>query len=354
MRKYIGMDVHLATTVVAVEDTEGRLLMETILATQGASIVAFLESLSGPLWVTFEEGSQAHWLYGLVEPHVERAVVCDPRKNVSLKKGNKNDRVDARKLAELLRAGLLTPVYHRLSGGGELKEAGRSYLTLTQDTTRAMNRLKALYRGRGIASRGQRVYSPRDRAGWLEQLPDGATRRRAERLYDQLDTGQALRHEAKRDLLAQARRHPAHPWLRSIPRLGLLRAALLIALVQTPHRFRTKRQLWAYAGLALVTRTSAEYRMVNGQVVRSTKPVALRGLNPNHHHELKNLFKSAATTASRLPGPWQAFYQRRLDQGMKPELARLTLARKIAAVALHLWKKGETYDADFQLKAQAA
>lgn len=353
MKKYIGMDVHLATTVVAVLDSEGRRVMETIVPTREASIIAFLGSLSGPLEVTFEEGSQAHWLYALVAPHVERVVVCDPRKNPSLKKGNKSDRSDARKLAEWLRAGLLSPVYHCRNPLGEVKEAARSYLTLTQDAVRAMNRLKALYRGRGIACPGSRVYAPRHRAGWLAQLAEGAVRRRAVRLYQQLDTAQALRREARQELLTASRKHPAHRWLRSIPRWGPLRAALLLALVQTPHRFRTKRQLWAYAGLALVTHTSAEYLMVNGQVVRSTKPVALRGLNPNHHPELKNLFKSAAITASRSPGPWQAFYQRRLDQGIKPPLARLTLARKLAAVALHLWKKGETYDAQ-HLKPQAA
>lgn len=353
MKKYIGMDVHLATTVVAVEDDEGRRVMETILPTQGASIVAFLKSLSGPLEVTFEEGSQAHWLYQLVTPHVERVVVCDPRKNPSLKKGNKSDRSDARKLAEWLRAGLLAPVYHRTDPLGELKEAARSYLTLTQDAVRAMNRLKALYRGRGIACPGSRVYAVRHRPGWLAQLAEGAVRRRAQRLYQQFDTAQALRREARQELLTASRKHPAHRWLTSIPRLGPLRAALLLAILQTPHRFRTKRQLWAYAGLALVTHTSAEYLLVNGRVVRSGKPAALRGLNPNHHHQLKNLLKGAATTARRLPGPWQDFYQRRLDQGMKPQLARLTLARKLAAVALHLWKQGETYDAQ-HLKPQAA
>lgn len=351
--KYIGLDVHMAMIAVVILDARGHLLMETLLVPQAAVLRAFFASLSGRLYVTFEESTMSDWLYELLSPLVEKVIVCDPRKNALLKQGNKNDRVDARKLAELLRAGLLSPVYH---GGGALralKESARSYLTFTQDTTRTMNRLKALYRGSNIPCPGQRVYSPRYRTQWLEQLHDPARRRRAERLYQQLDALQPLRHAARQDLLTAARRHPAHRWLRSIPALGPLRAALLLSILQTPRRFRTKRQLWAYAGLALVTRISAEYLLRNGQVVRSDKPLAIRGLNRNHHPQLKELLKGAAITASARPGPWQAFYQRRLAEGLKPPLARLTLARKIAAVVLHLWKKGECFDAA-TLKSQTA
>jgi thymidylate synthase ThyX len=70
-----------------------------------------------------------------------------------------------------------------------------------------------------------------------------------------------------------------------------------------------------------------------------------RGLNRNHNHILKNTFKSAATAATARPGPWQALYQAMLERGMRPELARVTLTRKLAAVTLHVWKTGERYDA---------
>jgi hypothetical protein len=83
--------------------------------------------------------------------------------------------------------------------------------------------------------------------------------------------------------------------LRQIPSIGPIRAALLIALIQTPHRFRTKRQLWAYSGLALKTSISGEHRVLQGQLRRSKKLVAIRGLNRNHNHDLKNIFKGAAT-----------------------------------------------------------
>jgi transposase len=347
------MDVHQATISVAVMDSTGKLGMESILETKAATILDFIQGLRGELYVTFEEGTWAAWLYDLLKPHVSKLVVCNPRKNGLLKTGNKSDRIDARKLADLLRAGLLSPVYHGEVGVRTLKELARSYLAITQDLTRVMNRLKAVYRSWAIPCAGRSVYAPRHRADWLDKLREAGVRRRAERLYQQLDQLQLLRQQARRDLLAESRKHGARQWLRRIPYLGPIRAALLIALIQTPHRFRTKRQLWAYSGLALETHNSAEYRFVAGELQRSKKLLAIRGLNQNHNHDLKYIFKSMATIASARPGPLQDFYAVLLSKGMKPTMARLTLARKIAAITLIIWKKGERFDAA-KLKTQAA
>ena len=91
--------------------------------------------------------------------------------------------------------------------------------------------------------------------------------------------------------------------LRQIPAIGPIRAALLVALLQTPHRFRTKRQLWAYSGFALETHDSGEYRLVRGKLRRNRERLTVLGLNDNHNHDLKNLFKGAAISASTRPGP---------------------------------------------------
>src|SRR6266849_5262637 len=244
-RKYIGLDVHQASISVAVREGDGKLVMECVIETKAATILEFIQGLHGTLCVTFEEGTSAAWLYDLVKPHVACVVVCDPRKNALLKAGNKNDRVDARKLSELLRAELLTPVYHGESGVRTLRELSRSYLAVTKDLTRVMNRLKALYRSWAIPCAGEKVYSPRHRSAWLEQLSEVGVRRRADQLYQQLDMLLQIRREARREVLTESRKHPAQELLRQIPRLGPIRVALVIDLVQTPHRFRTKRQLWA-------------------------------------------------------------------------------------------------------------
>jgi len=153
-----------------------------------------------------------------------------------------------------------------------------------------------------------------------------------------------LRPKAKAAMVAEARRDAAWPVLLAIPFLGPVRVAQLLATMQTPWRFRTKRNLWAYCGLAVVTRSSDDYALVAGQPVRRRRPPLTRGLNRNHNRVLKDVFKGAATAATARPGPLQDFYHGLIARGMREELARVTLTRKLAALTLRLWKRGERYD----------
>ena len=165
--KYIGLDVHQATISVAVLDSTGKLVMESILETKAATILEFFAGLRGTLSVTFEEGTWAAWLYDLLKPRVAKLVVCNPRKNALLKDGNKSDRIDAHKLAELLYLNKLSSVYHGETGVRMLRELARSYLTIVKDLTRVMSRLKAVYRSWAIPCAGRDVYYTRHRAEWL-------------------------------------------------------------------------------------------------------------------------------------------------------------------------------------------
>jgi len=145
------MDVHKDTVSIAVMNCAGKVLMESVLETKAASILQFIPGLRRNLLVTLEEGTWAAWLYDLLKPYVTQVTVCNPRKNALLRSGNKGDRIDAQKLAELLRHGSLSAVYHGEEGLRTLRELSRSYLTITKDLTRVMNRLKALYHSWGIA-----------------------------------------------------------------------------------------------------------------------------------------------------------------------------------------------------------
>ena len=269
--EYIGMDVHKDTVSVAVMNAAGKVVMESILETKAATLLQFIRGLRGTLLVTLEEGTWAAWLYELLKPHVTQVTVCNPRKNALLRWGNKGDRIDAQKLAELLRQGSLSSVYHGEKGLRTLRELSRSYLTITKDLTRVMNRLKALYQSWGIGCSGTQVYAPRHRAEWLSRIKEAGVRSRAEFTYHQLDGLQALRQAVRRELLAESRKHRATKLLRQILGIGPIRAALVVALLQTPDRFRTRRQLWAYSGLAIETHGSGEYCYVEGQLRRSQK-----------------------------------------------------------------------------------
>src|ERR1039457_6123153 len=171
--KYIGMDVHKEAIAIAVMNGEGKLVMESIIETKASTILQFVQGLRGDLHVTLEEGTWSAWLYDLLKPHVTELVVCDPRKNALLKEGNKSDRIDARKLADLLRGGYLRSVYHGENGLRTLTELARSYLTISKDLTPVMNRVQVVYRSRG-SSCGCQKDGNRARTNYCARFPRAA------------------------------------------------------------------------------------------------------------------------------------------------------------------------------------
>lgn len=342
---YVGMDVHQASIVIVVLNGAGRVVETSSLKTGASAVRSYLQRFKGKVLVTFEEGTQAQWLYDVVQPLVTQVIVCDPRQNRLLASGNKSDRIDAQKLAELLRNGSLKAVDHQDHGVRVLKELVRNYECLVQDTTRVMSRLKAIYRGRAIACQGHEIYRQNQKKKWLRKLTEPGTKARAESLYEQLAAVRPLRQKAKLAMLREARRQAAYNWLLSMPRLGPISVAQLLAIVGTPHRFRSKRQFWTYVGLAVVTRTTGDQEVVNGVLRRSRRAVATRGLNRNHNHLLKRVFKTAATSACH-SGPFAAAYEVRVQRGLDPALARLTIARMMAAITLRLWKRGELFQVE--------
>lgn len=235
--KYIGMDLHSAPISAEVVKDAGKLSMETTMATEASTVLDFIGGLQGTLHVAFKEGIHAAWLYELLRPRVAEVLVCDPRQLPRHKGENKNDKIDAQQLAQGLRLGVLKPVYHSLTELRTLSELARSYLTFISDTTRVMSRRKAIYRGRAIPSKGTPVYSPRCREAWLKPWREPGVRYRAELLYRPLDLLLPLRHEAKKCMIAESRKPAAQKILLSIPTLGPVRVAVLMAVIHPPIGF---------------------------------------------------------------------------------------------------------------------
>jgi transposase len=339
--KYVALDVHQATTVASVRIEGGKVINRSILPTESAALLEFFGSMRGSVRVAFEEGTQAQWLYDLLTPVVDHVTVCDRHGE---HRGNKGDQQDADLLSHRLLCGDLRSVYHGSEKLRDLQDLTRTYVTLMEDSTRTMLRIKALFRARAIAVKGTRVYGLADRNEWLGKLKDLGVQLRAETLYAQLDTVRRLRPRVKATMIAHAQREPAFGTLCSIPFVGPVRAALLIATMKTPWRFRTKRNLWAYSGLAVVTQSSADHEFVSGRAVRRTRKPLTRGLNKNHNRILKNVFKGMATAAKSRDGELREFYNAMVARGMREEMASVTLARKLAAITLRLWKRGEPYD----------
>jgi transposase len=313
-----------------------------VLETNGEALVQFLQSQRGTLHLCLEEGTQSAWLVEILAPHVDRIVVA----RLEESRGPKDDQRDAFSLAERLRIGAIhTPVYKDQGPYATLRQAVKVHQMVVGDSARVQNRIKALFRSRGVAVSGKGVYRRDRHEQWIAKLP-ASSQGAARLLYAQYDAVREVRARATKALREESHRHWAAKLLETCPGLGLIRAAQVVSVVVVPERFRRRQQFWSYCGLAIVRRSSSDWvQAPNGNWNRA-KVQQTRGLNLNHNHMLKNVFKGAAKTV--IGGyPNDALhkdYERLLAGGTKPNLAALTIARKIAAIALAMWKRKEEYD----------
>lgn len=341
MDRYIGIDVHAQSCTCAVLGPTGKRLQVEVIETEGEALVRWVRGVVGQRHLCFEEGTQSAWLYELIEPHVQELLVIAPVR----RDGVKNDEQDALWLAEQLRLGAFKQSVFKGSGAfSSLRAAVRGYAFVTQDLVRVKNRLRALYRSRGLYHLGKQVYAHTERATHVAKLPM-SYRPLAELLGCEMDRLLEMQKLARERLKENAREHSIVGLLATAPGLGTIRAAQVATVIISPHRFRTVRQFWSYCGFGIVMRSSSDWKQVQGQW-RRAQVAQTRGLNRNRNLWLKSAFKSAAMSViSKLPDhPLHHDYQRRLAAGIKPNLARLTLARQIAAIVLAMWKHKEAYD----------
>ena len=343
MDKFIGLDVHAVSTTVVVTTQSGKRISKHVVETSGQALVELLKTIPGSKHVILEEGTQSSWLHEILSPHAAEVVVIAVTER---RKGNKDDERDALALAEKLRVGAVKHQVYKGEGTFKaLRHLSRTYAMVVGDVVRVKNRLKSLYRSRGIPTEGTALYAENDRTQWVAMLPE-TTWSAALTLFAEHDAMAKIRDQAEAELLAEARKYPTTRLLQTCPGLGPIRAAQLIAVVMSPARFRTKRQFWSYCGLGIVMRSSADWaRDKNGNWSRQ-QVAQTCGLNRNYNHLLKSIFKGAANTVvTKLKeSDLHQGYARQLAAGTKPNLAKLTLARKIAAIALAVWKSGENYD----------
>lgn len=344
-RLYLGLDVHAQSTTVAVVDEAGRRLHVMVVPTTATALIDVMQrltSVGAEVHVCTEEGTQSAWVYETLRPTVDQVVVTMPVR----KHGPKSDSRDAFALAERLRKGTLDRIVYKSTGPyTALRECVRAHRMITGDVIRAKNRIKAAFRARGLHVEGDDLYDPQRREKWLERL--GVKHRPlAEMMGAQLDGLMELHRSATERLREEASHHGIVERLMTIPCIGIIRAAYIVATVVTPARFRSKRQFWAYCGLAVVTQSSADWMMLHGRFVRSGVPQT-RGLNRNRNPVMKDVFKGAALHVTHLDDdhPLKQDYQQLVGRGLKPAIARITIARRLAATALSMWKKEEVYDA---------
>jgi len=343
MNRFIGLDGHSASCTFVVLDEKGRVKRKAVIETNGQALIEFVKQTPGRLHLCVEEGTQSQWFYELLSPHVHDMAIVQGRKT----RGKKDDYRDAHIQAERIRTGDLGPRIHKVPESlTTLKDAVRAYEAVSRDLVRLKNRIKHLYRSRGI------TYSDSG-CPFCTQLGRNDSSCKKPGLHVALELWrmqqqclEAFKQEAEKYMLAEASRHAITRILKTAPGFGPIRSAQLLSIVITPYRFRTSRQFWAYCGLGIVQRSSSDWvRLPNGKLAKATI-YQTRGLNQNFNRTAKAIFKGAATTViySKSNDPLRADYERLLAHGTRPNLARLTIARKISAIVLSMWKHQEVYN----------
>ena len=336
---HIAMDTHCHTTEICVKtraNTPGRTwqVNTTIPALREA-----IASVRRPRYLAFEEGPLASWLSRNLKADVDRLIVCDPRKNALIAKGgDKDDPIDAGKLADLSIGGFLKPVHHT----AELsREAFKQLVGLYHERVghRVMQSNKVIGRLRrwGIVVREAGFDDEAARAKLLEPLPSkeqaSSVRLGIELLLEGYD--QAVEQETKlrRQLTKEAKSYEAVVRFTALPGVAWVRAATFFAYVDTPWRFASKQALWKYMGIGLQRKTSGD------------GPVYL-GVDPSSNRMLKSMILGAAESAiMQKENPFHEQHQRWTKAGISPRNAKRNVGRSMAAVMWGMWKNGGVYDA---------
>ena len=168
---YIGADVHSNSTELAIEK-RNKIVARYTLPTTIPALCQVPDSLQGKKYLAFEEGPMAGWLYRNLNKKVDKLLVCGPRRNKLISsEGDRDDKIDAAKLASLLRGNYLRAVYHSDDDErAELKHWVALYHDRVRDAVRNINKIRARCRMYGLTIPRAVVREPPYRRGWLTKL----------------------------------------------------------------------------------------------------------------------------------------------------------------------------------------
>jgi len=336
---FIAMDTHSYTTDICVKtraNTPGR---RWCVNTTISALREVIGSVGRPRHIAFEEGPLASWLYRNLKNDADKITVCDPRKNAWIAKGSdKDDPIDAGKLADLLAGGYPKAVHHSEELGRDVFKAFvGSYHERVGHRVAAANKVIGTFRRHGVVIRQKDFADKSQRESLMEKLPPGDVMAPAklaiEVLLEAFDL--ARRHECKmrRELIRLSGDQELIVRLTALPGVAHVRAATLVAYLDTPWRFRSKQALWKYLGIGLVRKTSGD------------GPVYV-GVDPASNKVLKSVILGAAKSAiMQGDNPFARQHQRWKERGLSPRNARRNVARSLAAVTWGMMKSGNVYEA---------
>jgi transposase len=340
---YVGLDVGSRSCHVVGTDKEGNVLLDRQFDTSEQKLVSVLEDVRGRLEVHLEASELAAWVRRILLqrlPRVQRVLVSHPQANAWIAKDTrKNDRVDATKLAMLLRTRLAEQ--HEVYYGDDqkrtaFKQVVRHYDDVTRQVVRLKQKVKARLRTNGLIARGDEVYTAEGRIKYINAIGSEAARQALRDLFELLDAASKTKEDAERLMKKEARRFPETTRLQKMPGVGPVSASRFVGYIQTPHRFGSKRKLWRYCRLGITDRSS------------DGKPLGRQALDRNGNVSLKLASRTAFRGAmkTREDNMFKRVFRKTMLATHDSTHARLTVQRKILAVMWALWKGGKSYRDD--------
>ena len=342
---FIGIDVHCQFCETAVVNSAGVVVSRDRCDTTIPALLQVVESVPRPRALVIEEGPLAGWLWRGLHDAVDRLVVSQPRRNrLICDEGDKDDPIDAEKLAQLLRGGFVKEVHQVESlERAVFKQQVALYHFRVRQRVRESLRLSSLFRQHGVMIREKAYADGADRPALLAQLPDQAMLREAVQLSWCVHDELVAQEESWRQRLVQlAQQEEVVQRFEALPGISWIRAATLYAYLDTPWRFRSKSALWEYLGIGLERQRS--------------------GNGPEHvgvplltHRLLKCTILGAALSAVvQGDNPFADLYRRWIEQGLSARLARRNGARAQSATLWGMWKNGSAYRPEWVGVAAAA
>lgn len=332
---YVGLDMGSSGFHLVAIDKDKAVVKDRKFDTSEKNLITAFEDLKGDVHVHLEAGELAAWVRRVLRDRVARVVVGHPKSSAWIAKDPlKRDRLDAYKLADLLRMDQVHEVYYSDEDHRTVfKQIVQHYNDLTGQEVRLKNKIKAAFREQGVIAKGRDVYEAGGRAKFLGAVGSAVAREAITQLYTVLDATLRAQKDAYRLMRRESKKYPEVARFDKAPGVGLVSSCEFSAYVQTPHRFSAKRKLWRYCRLGITDRQS------------DGKPLGRQALDWNGSGRLKAMsravFKGAMQTVE--DNLFKRTYRGTLQRTHDQIHARLTTQRKILAVLLSMWKGGTEY-----------
>jgi transposase len=281
---------------------------------------AYLKNLRGTEILAIEETTTSQWLYTELKEFVDRILICDPNRNKLLNEGPKTDKIDATKLVQLLKAGLMKEVYHSTDKFLYLRRIVSGYEDLVKAGVRLKNQRYALLRACG-KSGDEKIGSTLGSQG--EQFV-------LECLDRQIEAYEQEKEGYEKEFERLARKNPEIKHQNTLPGIGTINAVKIVSRVVAPHRFADKGHYLSYTGLIKLEKTS-------GGRSYGKK-------NPRYSRQLKSVYKSGVLAAIGGNNPINDYYEHLIQEDGYPEHnARQKACRRLAILSLGVFKSGKKY-----------